>query len=310
MWKRIRSLPLLWTVVGAAIVLAPSFTRGVGYRTGYFLQLYSLLPIWIAAALSLTMITGYIGEVSLGQGALMGVAAYVSAVLSTRGVPIVISVIAALVMAVIGAMILGFPTLRIRGPYFVVSSMAFNGMFYELALNWLPVTGGPSGISNVPSYALVPFIGQYVPWVVAAICMLAVWYIGQTRLGKSMMAVREDEMAAGAIGLRVAFLKSIAFLISGLVAGLAGVSLVHFVGFVSPEFYSINQSLLLLTMVLLGGARRVEGAVVGCLLMFIVQEVLRPFAEVQLLCYGVVMLLVVQFFPRGLVSLFERQSSQ
>jgi branched-chain amino acid transport system permease protein len=292
-------------LVIALIVLVPVLIRIVGWRTGYLIQVYAILPIWIIGGLSLTVITGYVGEISVAQAALMGMGAYVSALLSTNGVSLPISIGAALIAAVLGALILGVPTLRLRGPYFVVASMAFNGIFHQIVVNWIDVTRGPNGISGVPSYGRLPIIGTYLPWLIAIACLIAVWYLGQTRLGKSMMAVRDDELAASAIGLRVAFIKSIAFVFSGFIAGLAGVLLGHLIGYISPEFYTIDQSVFLLTMVLLGGVRKIEGAALGAVVMVVVQEVLRNFVFVQILFYGVIMLAVILFVPQGLWLAFE-----
>lgn len=308
--KRFDSKLASTIIAGSFVVLiavAPILIRTIGWRPGYVTQVYTIIPIWIISGLSLTIITGYVGQISIAQAALMGLGAYGTAILSTRGVPIPFSVGAALTVAIIGAMILGLPTLRLRGPYFVVTSMAFNGIFYEIVVNWIDVTRGPNGISNVPSYGYLPVIGTYLPWGVALGCMAFVWYLGQTRLGKSMMAVRDDELAAGAIGLRVVFIKSIAFILSGVLAGTAGVLLGHLIGYVSPEFYNIDQSVFLLTMALLGGVRKIEGVVMGAIVMIIIQEVLQGFVYIQLLFYGVTMLAVILFVPQGLVSLFERK---
>jgi branched-chain amino acid transport system permease protein len=235
----------------------------------------------------------------------MGFGAYTSAILTSYGVSPVLGVLGGLASAVLGALILGLPTLRLRGPYFIVSSMAFNGIFYEIVNNWGDLTNGPNGMSVV-SYSNVPIVGTYLTWFVALLCLGAVSYIGTTRLGKSMMATRDDELAADAIGLRVSLIKSIAFAISGLLAGLSGILLAHMIGYISPETFNLNQSVFLLTLVLLGGVRRIGGVILGTLLMVFAQEVLRDFVQLQLLLYGTTMLIVILFVPRGIISLFDR----
>lgn len=286
---------------------APLVIEALSWRTGYLLQVYALIPVWIIATLSLTIITGHVGQVSAGQAALMGIGAYTSALLSTKGVPLVAAIGAALLVSLLGATLLGLPTLRLRGPYFVVTSLAFNGIFYQLVNNWTGVTGGASGISSIPRYGGSVVFAGYLHWLVAGIVLLGVLALGRTRLGKSMMAIRDDEVAANAIGMRVIHVKLLAFMISGLIAGVSGVLMAHFIGFISPDFFTIDQSLLLLTMALLGGVRRPEGAVMGSILMVSIQELFRRFAELQLLFYGLTMLVVILFFPKGILSLFERR---
>jgi len=289
------------------VVIIPNLITLFGWRVNYLKQVYAIIPIWIIAGLSLTIINGYVGEISLAQAALMGLGSYASAILSTRGVPIYLAVVVAIIISMFGAFLLSIPTMRVRGPYFVVASMAFNGIFYQVVVNWIDLTRGPNGISGIPSYGRLPFWGTYLPWLVAAICLIFVWYLSNTRIGKSMMAVRDDDLAASAIGLKVTFIKTFAFVISGMLAGLAGILLGHLIGYISPDYYTIDQSVFLLTMVLLGSVRKLEGVILGALLMVAIQEFLRGYPSIQLLLYGLSMLIVIIFVPEGIYATIERR---
>jgi ABC-type branched-subunit amino acid transport system permease subunit len=293
----------------AAIAAVPWGISTVGWRPAYMLQIVSLLPLWFVAALSETVIAGFGGQVSVGQAGFMAVGAYTTGLLVGTlhwpwGAAIAVGVLAGTVTAAI----IGIPTLRLRGPYFVMASLAFGGIAYVVAMNWMEVTGGPGGLRNLmpPDFRTIGLTDDtgvyYVLWSVALAVIAFVAWLATTPLGRSLMAVREDEVAAAAVGVRVVLVKTLSFMISGGIAGLAGALLALFIGSVTPDAFSINTSLLILTQVLIGGIDRISGAIVGTVLLVVIGELLRGFAEFQLLFYGVVMLVVVLFFPHGLVG--------
>jgi branched-chain amino acid transport system permease protein len=303
----VKRLPLLVAVV--VVAAAPWVIRGAGWRPSYLLQLVSLLPVWFVAALSETVIAGFGGQVSVGQAGFMAVGAYTTGLLvGSLGWGWAPSTVAGAVASMAAAGVVGIPALRLRGPYFVMASLAFGGIAYVVAMNWLEVTGGPGGLRNLapPAFeriGLHPDVGiYYLLWAVAVGVILFVRWFRDTPLGRSLMAVREDELAAAAVGIHVALVKSLSFIVAGGIAGLAGALLALFIGSVTPDAFSINQSLLILTQVLIGGLDRIAGAVVGTIVLIAMSELLRDFAEFQLLFYGVIMLAVVLFFPRGLVG--------
>jgi branched-chain amino acid transport system permease protein len=298
---------LLLAVV--AVAAAPWLIRAAGWRPSYLLQIASLLPVWFVAALSETIIAGFGGQVSVGQAGFMAVGAYTAGLLvGSLGWGWTPSMAAGAATALVVAGGVGVPALRLRGPYFVMASLAFGGIAYVVAVNWIEVTGGPGGLRNLapPPFehiGLHPDVGiYYVLWAVATAVILFTRWFRDTPLGRSLMAVREDELAAAAVGIHVALVKSLAFMVAGAVAGLAGALLALFIGSVTPDAFGINQSLFILTLVLIGGIDRIAGAVAGTLVLVLVSELLRDFAEFQLLFYGVIMLAVVLFFPRGLVG--------
>ena len=298
---------LLLAVV--AVLAAPWVIRGAGWRPSYLLQIASLLPVWFVAALSETIIAGFGGQVSVGQAGFMAVGAYTAGLLvGALGWGWAPSMAVGAATALVAAGIVGVPALRLRGPYFVMASLAFGGIAYVVAVNWIEVTGGPGGLRNLapPPFeriGLHPDVGiYYVLWGVAAGAIVFARWFRDTPLGRSLMAVREDEVAAAAVGIHVALVKSLSFMVAGAVAGLAGALLALFIGSVTPDAFGINQSLFILTQVLIGGIDRIAGAIVGTIVLVLVSELLRDFAEFQLLFYGVIMLAVVLFFPRGLVG--------
>lgn len=297
------------TVALVAIIIAPWTISALRWRPSYMLQIVSLFPVWFIAALSETVIAGFGGQVSVGQAGFMAVGAYTTGLLvGTLHWPWWASIIVGALAATVAAAAIGVPALRLRGPYFVMASLAFGGIAYVVAVNWVEVTGGPGGLRNLmpPDFRKIGLTDDtgvyYVLWAVALAVIAFVAWFRTTPLGRSLMAVREDELAAAAVGVRVVLVKTLSFMISGAIAGLAGALMALFIGSVTPDAFAINTSLLILTQVLIGGIDRISGAIVGTILLVVVGELLRSFAEFQLLFYGVIMLAVVLFFPRGLVG--------
>jgi branched-chain amino acid transport system permease protein len=303
-------------LIVVAVFFVPWVIMAAGWRSSYLLQLATLLPILLIAALSETVIAGFGGQISVGQGGFMAVGAYVAALLvGSAGWPWLPSVIAGVIASLIMAGLIGVPALRLRGPYFVMASLAFGGIAYVVATNWIDVTGGPSGLRNLEPpaferFGINPDIGVfYVLWVTCFISIALVAWFRDTLLGRSLLAVREDELAAASVGIHVALVKSLSFMFSGALAGLSGALLPLFVGLVTPDTFGINQSLQILAQVLIGGIELISGAIVGTILLLVVNELLRGFAEFQLLAFGVIMLAVILFFPRGIVGEIRAQLS-
>jgi ABC-type branched-subunit amino acid transport system ATPase component/ABC-type branched-subunit amino acid transport system permease subunit len=291
------------------VVLSPWVIGAIGWRPSYMLQIVSLLPIAFVATLSETVIAGFGGQVSVGQAGFMAVGAYTTGLLvGTLHWPWWAGILAGAASGAIVAGLVGIPALRLRGPYFVMASLAFGGIVYTVATNWLEVTGGPGGLRNIPipdfdALGLHPDTGiYYILWIAAAASILGVRWFRHTPLGRSLVAIREDELAARAVGVHTALVKSLGFVFSGTLAGLAGALLPLFIGSVTPDAFGVNQSLLILTQALIGGLDRIAGAIVGSAVLLGMTELLRDFAEFQLLFYGVAMLTVVLFFPRGVVG--------
>jgi branched-chain amino acid transport system permease protein len=298
-----------WALAAVAAAVTPWAIVGFGWRPSYLLQLASLLAILIIAALSETVIAGFGGQVSVGQAGFMAVGAYTTGLLvGSAGWPWVPAIAGGVLATIVVAALIGVPALRLRGPYFVMASLAFGGIAYVVATNWIEVTGGPGGLRNLapPAFERIgvhPDIGvYYMLWLGGFGAVAAVAWFRETLLGRSLLAVREDELAAAAVGIHVSLVKSLSFMMSGAVAGLAGALLPLSVGLVTPDAFGINQSLLILTQVLIGGIDRIRGAILGTVLLLIVGELLRGFAEFQLLVYGLIMLGVILFFPRGVVG--------
>jgi branched-chain amino acid transport system permease protein len=206
-------------------------------------------------------------------------------------------------------LIVGYPTLRLRGHYLAMATLAIGLIAYEIAVQWGSVTQGYMGISGIPPlgigrWAVVSDRGVLLLLaLIAALGVLASAGIRRSRLGRALVAIAGSEDAARALGINVARYKLIAFLISAFYAGVAGSLFVHAVGFVSPEVYGLHMVVLAFTMLYVGGIGTVTGAALGALIVSLLPETFRAFNEYQDLAYGAVLILILIYAPGGLASL-------
>ena len=277
-------------VLFSAVVLGVSFIDSVVERPEYlfppyFKHILLICLIYSIAELSLNFVAGYIGQTSLGHAAFFGLGAYTSALLTQElHWSFWPALLAAGIVAALVGVPLGAPALRVRGPFLVVVTYGCGEVFKYVALN-LDITGGPAGLPGLISPSLgVSFndIGATgkEPFIVLALAMalfLAFFSqrIANSRVGQAFAAIREDEIAASAMGINVSYYKLLAFVLSAFFAGLAGSLLAHYLSFVSPDMLSSAESIMMLTMVVVGGARSIHGCFLGAFLLTILPEALR-----------------------------------
>ena len=285
------------------IILFPVFSGGAYTLTvGIFSGINALV------AIGLCILMGYAGQVSLGQAGFYGIGAYVSSVLSLHsGLPIVVSVILAMVAAAVAAMILAVPALRLKGHYLAVATLGFGEIINVILNEWGP--GGPSGFGDIPHFGLAGYAIDsttgyfYLTWgLVAAVMFFSINLIN-SRTGRALRAVHDSEAACNAMGLNVASLKIKVFILSAAYAALAGSLYAHYVTFISPGSFSLFYSILVLTMVIVGGITNLWGAIIGAVVITVLPELLRRFEELDVLVYGLILTSSLMFFRKGLVPI-------
>lgn len=275
----------------------------------YLYRVVTVALIFAILALSLTLVAGQAGQVSLGHAGFFGIGAYVSAILTTRAgfSPWVTLPLAALVAGVLGA-IITYPALRVRGHYVAIATLGIGQIVAFTLLNWESLTRGPLGITNIPA---MTFFGMPIVrpsefyWLALVISLgvaLLLWQLSRSHLGRSLRAIREDETAALTVSIKADHYKALAFGLSAGIAGLGGALIAHFYGYISYDSFLARESILALTMVVLGGMSSIPGAFVGSLALIGVPELFRPLADYRYILYGVLLLLVIRFRPRGLIG--------
>jgi branched-chain amino acid transport system permease protein len=279
----------------------------------FYLSLATRILVFALAATSLNLLLGYAGMVSLGHAAFMGLGAYASGVLLAEGQQgPVLHLLVTIAVSALAALVIGAISLRTRGVYFIMITLAFAQMLYYLA-NSLKGWGGDEGL-RIRLRVLLPFgwdLHQgttiyYTALAALALALLALWRFGRSRVGLAVRALRDDEVRAEALGLPTFRWKLAIFVVAGVVAGLAGALGANLQGYVSPSNLHWTQSGTLLVMVILGGAGTLWGGVAGAVALLLLEEALGAWTEHWEFWTGLVLLAAVLFARRGLAGLFER----
>ena len=259
-------------------------------------------------AIGLCILMGYAGQISLGQAGFYGIGAYVSAVLSLHfGLPVVVSLILAMIVGAIAAVILAVPALRLKGHYLAVATLGFGEIIYIILNEWGP--GGPSGFGDIPHFSLLGHTITsttgyfYLIWCLVAGVMIFSLNLIHSRSGRALRAIHDSELASNAMGLDVVALKIKVFILSAVYASLAGGLYAHYITFISPSSFSLFYSILVLMMVIVGGITNLWGAVIGAVVITVLPELLRKFEEFDVLVYGLILTLSLMFFRKGLVPI-------
>jgi branched-chain amino acid transport system permease protein len=300
----------------------------------YILHILIVAGIFIIAAMSLNLLLGYTGQLSLGHVAFFGIGAYVSSLVSLgfevhllpswlvtlQPKPVWLGMLCGIVFAGACGWVIGKISFKVRGAYFVIVSVSFAEVVRLVALNWVELTQGPMALNNIPALRLgVPgwfelsFLRKpanyYLVLVVAVLCYVLIRRLVHSRAGRAMIALRENEPLATSVGVDVTKFLVLATVVSAAMAGAAGALYAHYVRIVDPDVFLFIYTVTMVIMVISGGKGTLAGPIVGGLIFGLLPEVLRAFAirpEAQWVVYGVLMVLVVYFLPDGIVPALRR----
>ena len=299
-------------VILAAAMIAYALISG-----GYFVSVAGFALIYAVFVTGLNVFMGFTGQVSFGQNAFAAIGGYSSAVLTvTYAWEPVLALAAGIFGALVCALIIGYPTLRLKGHYLAMGTLAVGLIVYELCVQWESVTQGYMGISGIPGFGIGSWQATsdraqlILLTIVVALCMATAWCIRHSRFGRALVAVSGSEEAARALGVDVARYKLYAFLISAVYAALAGSLFVHVVGFVSPEVFGLNMVILGFTMLYVGGIGTITGPLVGAIVVNLLPETFRGFKDYQDLAYGAALILLLIYAPGGLAALAQSWSGR
>jgi branched-chain amino acid transport system permease protein len=277
---------------------------------------YQLINIGIYAlvCVGLSLLLGYAGQISLGHAAFMGVGAYCSAILGAElGWSPWIGVWVGAALSAIIALAVGFPALRLHGHYLAMATLAFGEIVHKILKGWVGLTGGPAGYSGFKSLVPPWKIGSYTLtiteergmyyfcWALAFLGLLVALLIIHSRTGRALRAIHDGEEAAGVLGVATSTYKLKVFVLSAVMASVAGSAYAHINGFIDPMAFNVEHSILFIVMVIVGGMRSVWGAVVGACVMGLLPEFLAHLEIWRFLIYGIILLVIVMFAPQGLL---------
>lgn len=263
-------------------------------------------------ALSLNLITGFMGITSLGHAAFYGIGAYTAGILATRfGFNFLITFpMAALVSGFI-AFLLALPIMKTTGKQLAIITLGFCEIVRILELNLMGLTNGPLGIKQIPTFNLFGFQFKhiYLKYLIGLILLVITYYIVtsiiNSRTGRAVLSIRDNEIAAEAMGVNIYHYKILIFTVSAALAGVAGAYYAHYISFIAPQLFTFDQSILILSMVILGGMGNATGSIIGAVLLSAIPELLRDFADYRQIIYGLVIVLLMVLKPNGLLGSYN-----
>jgi branched-chain amino acid transport system permease protein len=268
-----------------------------------FLWTYQSLitAVGINGLLALSMyVVLAVGQLSLGQAAFMGLGAYASALMTLKlAAPLPLSLLAAVLVPAFAALLIGVPTLRLSGVYLALATIGLGEMLRIFFVN-SELTGGALGLSGIPT--LSEEVGPALIFGSLALALVALTFVCRSRLGRAMEAIREDEVAAGVLGINLLNYKLTALVASAMLAGLAGAFDAHVTSFIGPGEYGFDAAVTILSFALLGGIGSPFGPVVGAFVLTLMPELLRPLHDFRLVFNGLIIVLVVLYLPRGVLG--------
>jgi branched-chain amino acid transport system permease protein len=293
----------------------------------YWVHVACICGVSVVSALGLNVLTGFTGLISMGHAAFMGIGAYTAAVLSIKaGFPFLLTLPLAGLTAALAGLVVGIPTLRLKGLYLVVTTLAFQFIVEHIIFHWEAVTNADTGL-DLPA-ATLPFITfdskekfYYLILAVAALTAMFTKNLAMSRTGRAFVAVRDRDIAAEIIGIHLAKYKIMAFVISAFIAGVAGALYAFLVGHIGPDLYTFEKSILYVAMIIVGGMGTVLGAILGALFMTLlpvgIAEIFGPLASeytalatrigaVNVTVYGLVIVLFLLLEPDGLFGIWIR----
>ncbi|NUO80374.1 branched-chain amino acid ABC transporter permease [candidate division KSB1 bacterium] len=285
----------------------------------YLLHILILINIYIIIAISLNLIAGYTGILSIAHAAFYGVGAYVAALFAVNyGTPFLLNLIVAMAMAGAVAAVVAFPSLRIHDDYLVIATFGFQMILFSIFNNWVGLTRGPLGIPGIPQPNIFGFaITSHVEYLaLSGVCALAVYFFAkrviESPFGRVLKAIREDEIFTQALGKNVTRYKILVFVMGGALVAIAGALYAHYVTFIDPTSFTILESIFMISIVIVGGAGSLKGSVIGAAVLIVLPEMLRFLgmpnaiaANMRQIIYGALLVVMMIFRPKGLVGEYE-----
>lgn len=292
---------LIATVVLAALPLV--------LPNNYYVQIINIVGINAILVMGFNILAGYTGQISLGQAAFYAIGAYASALLNTRfGLPFWVTLPAAMLTSGLFGLLLAVPALKVKGKYLVLLTIGFGEIVRLVLLNWKEVTGGTSGVLRIQPPAFFSFqfdtLPKYYYLILAFVILLFLYQkkLINSRAGRALIAIREDEAAAELVGISLSKYKIKAFVIGAVFCGIGGCLYAHMVRYVSPDCFRYDESVMILSMAVIGGIGTQAGPLLGSFLLTLLPELLRQAGDYRLVIYGVLLILVIMFYPGGLIQ--------
>lgn len=269
----------------------------IGVINSYYKGIITLALINIILAVSLNLIVGFTGQLCLGHAGFMSIGAYVSAVITQKAdMPFIVSIFVGAIIACIFAALIGYPTLKLTGDYFAITTLAFCEIIRIIIMN-IDLVGGARGFTGIPRET-----NFTLAFLFMVITVIVIYNIIHSSQGRAMLSVRENEIAAESMGINAFEYKMIAFIIAAFFAGLAGGLYAHYMGYIQPASFDFNKSIDYLTFVVFGGMGSLSGSIIATIVLTFLPELLRGLGEFRMLIYPLTLIVLMIFRPQGLLG--------
>lgn len=280
-----------------------------GLFSKQFQSVLMLIFINIILAVSLNISTGYLGEIVLGHAGFMSIGAYSSALLikglgvtvkSPNAIPLfIVALIFGGIVAGVFGLLVGIPALRLKGDYLAIITLGFGEIIRTL-IEYFKFTGGAQGLSGIPRIS-----NLYIVFWITVVIVALIFAFVRSRFGRVLSAIREDDIASEAVGVKNTYYKVLAFVTTAFFGGIAGGLYAHFMGIIGARQFNFNRSIDILVVVVLGGLGSMTGSIISAIGLTILPEVLRSFSEYRMLIYSISLIIVMLFKPSGLFGKYE-----
>lgn len=285
----------------------------------YLIHLGILVGIYAILGISLNLVVGYAGLLSITQAAFYGIGAYSTAILMSRyGVNFFFSIVVGMVITAVVSLLVGFVLSRFREDYYALGSFGFNIIIYSIFLNWQSLTRGPLGIPGIDRPEIFGFSFSENIWflllvvVVGVLIYLFCEFISRSAFGRVLKSIREDEEAIKIFGYKTIYYKLAIFVISAVIAGIAGAFFASYITFIDPSTFTLNESIFILSIIILGGLANIRGSILGALFLILLPEILRFVgfpsdiaAQMRQVVYGVLLIVLMLYRPQGLLGEYK-----
>lgn len=269
----------------------------IGIIDSYILLNIVLIGINIILAVSLNLITGFTGQFSLGHAAFMSIGAYTSGILTAKlGQPFIVGILASGLTAALAGVIIGIPTLRLKGDYLAIATLGFGEIVKIIGLN-MDYIGGATGLNDIPQYTNWTWI-----FLMTAATVILIKHFLKSFHGRACIAIREDEIAAEAMGVNTTYYKVLAFAIGAFFAGIAGALYANYFYFIKPDSFGFMKSIDILVIVVFGGMGSVWGSILGAIALSIISLFLQSIPELRMVIYSLILFIIMVYRPTGLMG--------
>lgn len=296
--------------LAGALVIAALLAVPLLGLSSFMMRTLIMIGIFTMLALGLNLVTGYAGQVSLGHAGFFAIGAYTYVLMKIHlDANFIVAMLCGAIIAAACGFLLGLPTLRLSGPYLAIVTLGFGEIVRMVIINWRSLTRGPLGIGGIPA----PQLGEvgftlhnhgfyYTMLILVGLTTLACYMIVNSKTGRAFLAIKQDEIAATMMGIRITRFKVLAFVLSAFITGAAGAFYAPIIGFIDHNTFTFDISVLILSIVIVGGMGTLRGMFLGAILIISFPEVARWLMEYRFVVYGLLLILMMRFRPQGLLG--------